>query len=304
MFGLPLIVFFGAACVGSALPLLWWSVAGERTNDSGMQERLRVSNDLREVMLARSGQDRMLRPGMATLASLARRLSPPALVERTDTKIKLAGLSRHWPLERALAMKLLLGAGGALIGLMRWAPDPGDTRLLITGLILAFGGFFLPDVFFTSRAQRRQDEIGRSLPDVLDQMTISVEAGLGFDAALAHVASTASGPLPEEITITLQETRLGMTRNQAFDNLLERTDVQDLRMFVKALQQAERLGVPIATVLRGQAKEMRTIRRQTAEENAQKVPVKMILPLVLLILPALVIVVLGPAILQILDTFS
>lgn len=303
MFDLPLLVFAAAACAGLSIPVLWWSVAAAEPRDD-VRDRLRVDNDLRRLVLANGSGERLVKPGMLRLARLARSVSPVGLIERLDRKIVLAGLARQWPLERVLGAKLILGVGYGLVMLMRWSADPSNVRLIAMAVITTVGAFVLPDLLIGIRGKRRQEEIARSLPDVLDQITISVEAGLGFDTAIAHVAHNVDGPLSQELAHMLQDVKLGMSRGQAFDSLTERTDVQELRQFVIALQQAEKLGVPIAEVLRVQSSELRTIRRQTAEEAAQKVPVKMILPLVLLILPALVMIVLAPAIFDVMDTFG
>lgn len=303
MFGLPMTVLLAAGCGGLSIPVMWWSVAAPDTRDS-VRDRLRVDNDLRELVLANSGGERLIKPGMARLARIGRALSPVGMVDRLDRKIVLAGMTRQWPLDRVLGTKLVLGVGFALIMLMQWSTDPANVRLLLMSIIITAGAFTLPDILIGIRGEKRQEEIARSLPDILDQVTISVEAGLGFDSAIAHVAHNVDGPLSTELAHMLQDVKLGMSRAQAFENLTERTDVQELRQFVLALQQAEKLGVPIAQVLRVQSSELRTIRRQSAEEAAQKVPVKMIIPLVLLILPALILIVLAPALFDIMDTFG
>jgi len=303
MFGLPMAILLAAACAGLSIPMMWWSVAAPDTRD-GVRDRLRVDNDLRELVLANGGGERVIQPGMARLARIGRAISPVGMVDRLDRKIVLAGMSGQWPLDRVLGTKLVLGVGSALIMLMRWTADPSNGRLLVLGIVTTVGAFALPDVLIGIRGKKRQDEISRSLPDIIDQITISVEAGLGFDTAIAHVAQNVDGPLSAELAHMLQDVKLGMSRTHAFENLTERTDVHELRQFVIALQQAERLGVPIAQVLRVQSTELRTIRRQSAEEEAQKVPVKMIIPLVLLILPALILIVLAPAIFDMMDTFG
>jgi tight adherence protein C len=207
-------------------------------------------------------------------------------------------VSDPWPLERVLATKLLLGAAGVLGGALLLVSNPsGGTLLLFCGAS-AFG-FMGPDALLAAKARERQEVIERELPDVLDQVTICVEAGLGFEAALQRAAATGSGPLAVELARTLQDIGLGMSRRAALDALMERTDVADLRHFVLALGQAERHGVPIAQVLRIQAVELREKRRQRAEERALKLPVKLVFPLVLCILPALFIVLLGPAAIRI-----
>jgi tight adherence protein C len=159
--------------------------------------------------------------------------------------------------------------------------------------------YFTPDLLVHSRGQERQESIGKALPDTLDQMTIAVEAGLGFETAMARAGRTGTGPLADELVRTLQEVQLGVPRSKAMRNLADRTDQSDLRHFVLAVIQAESYGIPIADVLRTQAAEQRVKRRQRAEEQAMKIPVKIIFPLILCILPTLFIVILGPAAIQV-----
>ncbi len=187
--------------------------------------------------------------------------------------------------------------------------------LLISPIVLVFGvlplvglalplvvlGFFTPDIVLYQKGYNRADRMRRDLPDALDLLTISVEAGLAFDAAMSQVARQTDGPLAEEFFRVLQEMQIGMGRTAAFRAMSERTDVDDIRTFVTALVQADAFGIPVANVLRVQAKEMRLKRSQRAEEQAQKVPVKILFPLIFCILPALFIVVIGPAGLQIYD---
>ena len=171
------------------------------------------------------------------------------------------------------------------------APSFGAFTLLVMASSI---GFLIPDAMVASRARERQSHIQRDLPDVLDQVTICVEAGLGFEAALTRAAG-GGGVLADELARTLQDIRFGMPRRIAMEKLLDRTDVADLRHFVVAIAQAERHGVPIAQVLRVQAAEVRQKRRQRAEESAAKVPVKIVFPLVFCIMPALFVVLVGPA---------
>jgi tight adherence protein C len=159
-------------------------------------------------------------------------------------------------------------------------------------------GYLSTDFYLDKAASKRQTEIQHSLPDVLDQVSVYVEAGLGFDAALHRCAATNDHPLGDELARTLQDIRLGMPPTQALYGLLDRTDVQELRLFVRALVQAERSGIPIARVLLVQSDEVREKRRQAAEERAMKLPVLLIMPLVLCILPSLFTVIMGPAVLR------
>jgi tight adherence protein C len=176
----------------------------------------------------------------------------------------------------------------------------GAARPLLIGTSVLLG-YRLPDAMVLSKARRRQEEIARALPDTIDQITVCVEAGLGFDAALKRVVETGSGPLNDELHRTLQEMRVGASRSRALAALAERTDALELHRFVAAMQQAEGYGLPITEMLRGHAHELRTRRRQRAEERALKLPVKLVFPLLFCVLPSLFVVTLGPAAIQMLQ---
>lgn len=185
---------------------------------------------------------------------------------------------------------------GAVLG------NGGVGSLLAFATIGAAAGFFLPDLLVHNAGLRRQTEIRTALPDVLDLLVVSVEAGLGFDAALDRVARNIDGPLAGELSRVMQEMQIGMSREDALRGLAQRTSVDELKSFVAALVQASDLGIPIGKVLREQGKEMRIKRRQLAEETAQKLPVKITFPVMICIMPALFIVVLGPGVLGIMRT--
>jgi tight adherence protein C len=226
------------------------------------------------------------------LRSIALRLSPAGVAFRLQRRLDLAGNPPTWTPDRVLAAKglgLLLGAG---LGVLLAFRVPG--WLVVTVPAGAVFGFFLPDLLLLNAGQKRQEKIRRALPDALDMLTVCVEAGLGFDAALAQVARNTTGPLAQECARVLQEMQIGKSRNQALRALTDRTTVAELRAFVSALAQAGELGVPIASVLREQAREMRLRRRQRAEEKAQKVPVKILFPLIACLFPAMFVVIIGP----------
>ena len=174
---------------------------------------------------------------------------------------------------------------------------------LAQGIMLLLVAYLVPDALIARKARERQEQIERELPDVIDQLTVSVEAGLGFDGALARAAHAGKGLFAAELVRVLQDIQVGLTREAAFDLLLERTDVADLRHVVLAIRQSDRYGLPIAGTLSLQAAELRDKRRARAEEKAMRIPVKIVFPLTLCILPALFVVVLGPAILQIYENF-
>jgi tight adherence protein C len=212
-----------------------------------------------------------------------------------ERRVELAGAA--WPIERVLVTKLALGATLGVAALL-WALATGSAITLLAAVAAVAVGYLGPDAVLARMAAGRQLAIANQLPDVLDQLSICVEAGLGFDAALSRMSRASRGPLPQEIARVLQELRMGVPRREALENLLARTDVPELRQFVHAMTQAETYGVPVTRVLRSQAVEQREKRRFRAEERAMKLPVKVIFPLVFCILPTLFIVVLGPAFVQ------
>lgn len=176
--------------------------------------------------------------------------------------------------------------------------------MLLWGGVLGAAGFFLPDLLTWNAGLKRQEQIQNTLPDALDMLTVSVEAGLGFDAGLSQVSKNTPGPLSGEFFRVLQEMQIGRSRAAAFKSMNERTTVADLRNFVSAIVQADTLGIPIANVLREQAKEMRLKRRQRAEEKAQKIPIKILFPMIFFIFPALFVVIIGPGAITVIRSFS
>ena len=232
--------------------------------------------------------------GPGALAGLARRLVPAARLAGLERRITLAGRPDAWPLERVLVAKIVAGAGAAGFGALVFSSGPSAPRLLLAIVATAIG-YFTPELLLYSRAEERQKAIQRELPDTLDQMTIAVEAGLGFESAMARAGQNGTGPLAEELRRTLHYLHAGVPRARAFRDLSDRTKVKDLRRLVIALLQADAYGVPMAEVLRLQSKEMRVKRRQRAEEQAMKIPIKVLFPLLFCIFPTLFIVLLGPA---------
>ena len=175
--------------------------------------------------------------------------------------------------------------------------------VIIAGLLAAFG-YVLPNVLLYNAGEKRSKLMRNSLPDAIDLLTVSVEAGLGFDAAVSRVALNTTGPLSQEFARLLQEMQLGIGRTDAMRAMSERSSIQDLKSFCMAMVQADSLGIPIGKVLRIQSSEMRVKRRQRAEEKAQQVPVRIMIPLVLFILPCLFMVVMGPAAMSMVEMFS
>ncbi len=229
--------------------------------------------------------------------SLAIRLSPGGVAGSLQRRLDLAGNPAGWTADRVLAIKGVAIIFGAAIGVLLGVHRPA--LALVYAAVAGACGFFLPDVLLYNRGIKRQALIVSALPDALDMLTVCVEAGLGFDGALAQVARNTRGPLAEEFARTLQEMQIGLSRAQALRGMVARTTVPELRSFVGALVQAGELGIPVARVLREQSSEMRVRRRQRAEERAQKVPVKIMFPLVTCLFPALLVIIIGPGVISI-----
>ncbi len=270
-------------------------------------ERQQVSRSLAAVRAMQSSpamareaappfSDRVIQPFVARLSRVGRRFTPDGQVERIRSRLEAAGSPARWDTDRVLAFKSLGLVVLGMLGLI--VPAALGAGLLPTMAITAVAavlGYYTPDLVLYQVSYERQERIQRELPDALDLLTISVEAGLGFDAALAQVARNTTGPLAEEFFRVLQEMQIGLARADSFRALAERSDVADLRSFVTAMIQADIFGIPIANVLRVQSREMRIKRTQRAEEKAQKVPIKILFPLIFCILPALFVIVVGPA---------
>ncbi|HEX6076969.1 MAG TPA: type II secretion system F family protein [Micromonosporaceae bacterium] len=247
---------------------------------------------------------RVALPFARRLGGLGRAFTPQGGRDRLQRWLDRAGNSGGWTVGAVVAVKglglvyvaVVFGFFGLLTGSV-----PG---LVIGAVIGGLAGFFLPDLLVLNAGLRRQEKIRRTLADVLDMLTVSVEAGLGFDAALAQVARNARGPLGGETARVLQEMQIGKSRVEALRSMAQRTSVLELRTFTASVAQATELGIPVAQVLREQSREMRVRRRLRAEEKAQKVPVKILFPLILFIFPALFIVLLGPALIRLLAALA
>jgi len=231
------------------------------------------------------------------------RAAPRGYVGWIERQIVYAGRQADWSAGAFLSIKLgvSLVAVALAVPVLVLSPLPLLDAVAVVGLLLAL---VAPEVMLNSRASDRQTAIRLALPDTLDQMTIAVEAGLGFDLAMTKAASGGRGPLAEELVRTLQDMSIGRSRRDSYRELERRTSSEDLRRFIRAIAQADSYGISIADVLRVQAAEMRVRRRQRAEEQAMKVPVKIVFPLVFCILPVLFLVVLTPAVVGIIKTFG
>ena len=261
------------------------------------------NDDIRRRELATPAAQRLAVPAMRRLADLGRRLTPASVAERLDQELAHAGSPPNWDAGRILAYKVLLPAVMVPVALFG-APTfgLGAVQVIVLAAALGFVGWYLPEWILRGKAGERQAQIQRDLPDALDLLSITVEAGLGFDAAVARVGREIEGPVGEELQRVVREIQLGEARIDALRNLGERNSVQELKSFVLAMIQADILGIAISNVLEVQASQMRIKRRQRAEEKAQKLPVKIVFPLIFCIFPSLFVVLLGPAVIQIWET--
>ncbi len=234
-----------------------------------------------------------------TLARIARRLDPRLTEERIANRLVTSGMARNFTANGYLALKVVLAAGGVMTGGLLGVLLESSVKALFLGAALGFAGFIVPDVISNSRMRKRRTQMQRQLPDALDVVAVSVEAGLGFDAALGRLAEHMEGAIVDEFTLVLGELRIGEARSVALRKMAERVDLPELNSVVNSLLQADQLGSPLGRMLRVQAQESRNRRQVAAEERAMKAPVKMLLPTVLCIFPAMFVVVLGPALIKI-----
>ena len=300
-------LLFGITVSGVLLTLLYGlrAVTQGRTEEEDRLYTLTTPMTLEEVELSEPFSERIVRPALTTLLQTLGRLTPQRNLQDLQHRLEVAGRPFGWTVVSFLGLRLLSAVLlAALVLLLLFFSDlPLGRRLLLTAAVGALG-YFLPILWLNWYTRRRQSALVRALPDGLDMLNICVGAGLGFDAALTKVGEQWSTPLSEEFNRVVAEIRLGKTRRQALVDLARRTEVSEIENFVATIVQADQLGVSIARVLRTQAEQMRIFRRQRAEEQARQATIKLLFPLVFMIFPALLAVLLGPAIPQIVETFT
>jgi len=300
------LVFPVLAVFAAAAALFMWIGNGVVKAQRATIDRLGVygKDSLREETLAKPLAERAIAPLVIGLGKTLNKLTPIGYMNSIQHKLILAGQPGNLDAPSFIVIKVLTTIVGLILAFFaQRAAGSFLQRVALLGLPILLG-FFGPDAWLSRKVDERRVAMQRALPDVLDLLVISVEAGLGFDSALARVVSTVPGPLSEEFFRMLQETRVGVSRREAMRHLMDRTDLDELRSFLLAMMQAEAFGVAIARVLRVQADEMRVKRRQRAQEKAFAAPVKIVFPLVFCIFPSLFIVLLGPAAIQISRAFS
>lgn len=303
---MPLLLVLGAFLAVSLAALVLLGAGQDRREVRLALRTLsdyQVSTNVREQEMLRSLRERVMAPAVGQLSRLSARFTPAGYKAQVREKLIHAGSPAGLDADRFLALKVIGAVSGPFWFWFAFslAALGGFYAVIVTGLLWAIS-FFGPDVWVQRKIDERQVAIALKLPDILDLLVISVEAGLGFEQAIDRTIDAVPGPLSEEFRRMLQETRVGATRADALRAMDERTNVPELRSFILAMLQADTFGVSIGRILRSQADEMRVRRRQRAQEQAQKAPVKMLFPLIFCIFPSLFVVILGPAVLNILKS--
>jgi len=308
------LIIFGAVVLVGALAIMIFSLrrnaGGE--DDDPLQARLAEFiqrgdvTSLEEIELSQPFGERVIIPVIRRIGEFSARFTPQKAIQDTARRLELAG--NPWPIDAStfLAIRFILAVvlGGFLTAVILISPpsNPNDNFMYIGGA--TFAGFFLPHLMLSSRITRRQTEIRKAMPDALDLLTICVEAGLGFDAAMAKVSEKWENELSLAFARAIREVQLGKVRREALKDMADRLGLPEMTSFVAAIIQSEQLGVSMAKVLRIQSDQMRMRRRQYAEEQAHKAPIKMIIPMALLIFPSIMIIILTPAAIQIMENLG
>jgi tight adherence protein C len=261
---------------------------------------------LEEIELSQPFAERVLYPIIRRIGDISARFTPQTMIQDTARKMELAG--NPWPVDAPtflairFVLAVILGAFVVVLVLVAGQTDIANNFLYIGGA--AFMGFFVPHLMLTSKITARQTEVRKAMPDALDLLTICVEAGLGFEAAMSQVAQKWDNQLALAFTRTLKEIQLGKVRRDALKDMSDRLGIAEMTSFTAAIIQSEQLGVSLSKVLRIQSDQMRVKRRQFAEEQAHKAPIKMIIPMALLIFPSIMIIILVPAAIQIMTNMT
>ena len=293
-----------AIVIAAAVGALVYVVASTSIEKADVRDSLRrlegyQIQDVRDQEMLAPMSERVVAPLLEGLTGMAQRFTPKGYGEKVAQKLVHAGNPPNLNVDKILVMKLL-----GLVSVVFWLPITlmlgFQGPLLLVGIVVLWGvSFMYPDVLLNRKIEDRQKEISRKLPDILDLLVISVEAGLGFEQALDRTCTAVPGALSDEFRRMLHEIRIGSTRADALRAMADRSDVPELRSFILAMLQADTFGVSISRLLRSQADEMRIKRRLMAQEKAQKAPVKMLFPLVFCIFPSIFVVILGPAMINI-----
>lgn len=296
-------LLFAVAAVGVSVMALAIYV-GFGVVRSGERSGSRLASlQSREELLETNFNERAVAPLAGKVGRFLMRFTPMGWAQRAEKRLAIAGWYPRIDANSWAAIRVVAVVGALLLWFLVNPLIPEGQRFIVFVLFLA-GGVLGPESMLTRRLDERKETMARELPDVIDLLVISVEAGLGFEAALGRVVQNVPGELSNEFSRMLQETRVGVSRSQAMKALAERTDVDELNSFILSINQADQFGVSISRMLRVQADEIRVRRRQKVQERAFAAPVKMVFPLVLCIFPGIFVVLLAPAAMQIVDSLS
>ncbi len=301
-----ILIVIGLAVLGGAIMLIVIGMR-DRSSDDSLQERLAEfaqsgrQATLEEIELSQPLSERIIFPLARRIGELVSRFTPQNALQSTARKLELAGNPKGLEPATFWALRIILSiaiAGFLLfifsVGSMQWTLS---RKVLIMATFVGLG-FYVPEMLITSRIQRRQKAVRKAMPDALDLLTICVEAGLGFDGAMQKVSEKWDNELSWAFARVIREIQLGKLRREALRDMSDRIGIAEMTSFVAAIIQSEQLGVSMAKVLRIQADQMRIRRRQLAEEQAHKAPVKMLIPMALLIFPSICIILMTPAVLM------
>jgi tight adherence protein C len=301
-----MLLFLALICLGGAA----FAFSEVATYPARLKERsLRRATEYGRIKVRASDLDRLrfrervLGPAAQKLATIPLKLNPRATVESIQAKLLASGLSQRLSAQSFLAIKGAATIGGIVLGLVLVAAGAAIAGIVFAPMLGAIG-FVAPDYFLTLRARARRDAVRTQLPDALDLLAVSVEAGLGFDGAVTKLTEHMTGALIDEFAMALGEMRIGESRHTALKKMVQRVDAPELATFVRAVVQADQLGISLGRILRVQAADARQRRQAAAEEKAMKAPIKMLFPTVMFIFPAMFIVLLGPAVMNIIKVLG
>ncbi|HEX6491769.1 MAG TPA: type II secretion system F family protein [Gaiellaceae bacterium] len=301
-----LLILLGLLCLAGAAYLLGEAITAPARERQVSVKRAATYGKFRAALGERDRpfQDRVVEPAKERLAGLVLKIHPQTTTDSVRSKLLAAGMGRVVSPTGFLAAKAALGIGAGFLGALFGGALAGGVGVLAFAAALGGIGFLAPDFMVGSRARKRRDTIKSQLPDALDLLAVSVEAGLGFDGAISKLTDHMEGPLAEEFGLTLNEIRIGETRQDALKKLSERCDTPEVSGFTRAIAQADQLGISLGRILRVQAADSRLRRQAAAEEKAMKAPIKMLFPTVIFIFPAMFLVILGPAFLNLSKIFG
>ena len=300
-----LVIFVGLVCLAASAYFVGDAVTTPARERRTSVRRAAQYGDFKPALgnAQRPFRERVLAPLGERLAKWTLKLHPKTTVEGVSTRLLAAGLGRTISPTAFLAFKSGLALVGIFLGVLFGGALASAGGVLFCSVAFAGLGFIAPDFFVSAKARSRKDSIRAELPDALDLMAVSVEAGMGFDGAISKLTEHMHGPLADEFALTLSEIRIGEGRSDALKKLASRTDTPELNSFVRSIIQADQLGISLGRILRVQATDSRLKRQAAAEEKAMKAPIKMLFPTVLFIFPAMFLVILGPAMLNLSKIF-